>query len=105
MRVEVKTRTKWREKEQEFDWIVDLLLVPRGSGNRHIATGLGKVIRNHPRLKDHIRTLKVGVSKVSIHFRPTFAMSLDLLKLATEVYMKKNDPNQLPLFPDPAGVT
>ncbi len=64
-KIELKTRIRTTGRKSP-ELILDLLLVPRGSGNRAFAVALGKSIRRHPKLGQHVRQVKVGSSRVVV---------------------------------------
>lgn len=104
MRYEMRTRTAWRKGEPELVW--EIHIHPRGGANRHIASGLAKVIRDNERLAPHTRTVKVFTSKVVVHFKASLSMTVDLLAFVQECREKQADraSNQLPLFNPEMGV-
>jgi hypothetical protein len=84
--------------------VMEWHLVPRGSGNAKLAQDLASYIREHPRLKPHLRCVKVWTSRLDLHFNASLDCSIDLLKLIAECEQKKREKNDptLPLFPMPA---
>ena len=104
MRYEMRTRTAWLRGEPELVW--EIHIHPRGGANRSIASGLAKIIRANARLTPHIRTVKVFTSKVSVHFKASLGMFVDVLAFIQECQEKQADraSNQLPLFDPSQGV-
>ena len=93
MRVEVTTKFKFSEGIV----IIDVALVPRGSGNRAAARRLAQSFRNHDRLKPHIVKVTCGSSRVLVHFRS----SLELMSIIREIRLDReiqDVPGQLQMF-------
>lgn len=92
MQIEVKTRMRITGEEPEV--IMDLLLKPRGSGNRHQARLLGRAFRNHRILGDHVKKVVVGSSRVTVHLRAT----LDAIRAVNECAEenRRNQPVDVP---------
>jgi hypothetical protein len=76
--------------------IMELLLTPRGSGNRKFAIALAKAAKNHPRLGPHVKSVKAGSSKVWIILIP----SLGLMKTIWQWTEQQTTdvPGQLSMF-------
>jgi hypothetical protein len=95
MQTEVKTRIrKLRGGGSEI--VMEILLVPRGSGNRTMARNLAAAFKKHPDLAEHVRKTVAGTSKVTVHLIASAALMKTILtwdgKPAGDV------PGQLPLF-------
>jgi hypothetical protein len=65
--VEVKTRLRWNGR-RDPELVLDVLFVPRGSGNRPYAMKLARAFRNHEVLGPHVREVKAGASRVTVSF-------------------------------------
>ena len=96
-RVEVKTRMKVT-RSGEAEVIMDVLFIPRGSGNRNKARALGQAFRNHPKMKVHIKRVVVGSSRVTVHMRSSLALMKEISEMWAERRMGADVPGQLPLF-------
>lgn len=46
--------------------LLDILIKPRGSGNRAFAQGLAQQFRQDPRMRPHVRRVVAGVSRVTV---------------------------------------
>jgi hypothetical protein len=92
MQAEVTTKFKMTEGVM----VLDIKLVPRGSGNRAAAQRLGRGVRSHPDLGPHIKRVVVGTSRVTVHFLVT----LEFLKIVRDLKLEENRdvPGQLALF-------
>jgi hypothetical protein len=63
--VEVKTRFR-RNGRRDPEVVLDILFVPRGSGNRAYAVKLARMFRNHEVIGPHVREVKAGSSRVTV---------------------------------------
>jgi hypothetical protein len=76
---------------------MELLLTPRGSGNRKLAVALAKAAKNHPQLGPHVKRVKAGSSKVWITLVPSLALAQTMLTWNQQ--RKQTDvPGQLAMF-------
>lgn len=100
MQIETKTRTRVN-KQGEREVIMEIGLLPRGSGNRNKARGIAAWYANHPELKPHILSIKAGTSKVTVHFRPSLELMKLMMEYAQRQAMAKDVEGQMALF----GVT
>ncbi len=100
MQTEVKTRIK-KLRGGGTEVVMDLLLLPRGSGNRPMAKRLAAAFKAHPVLAPHVRSVKAGASKVTIHLTPSVALMKAIFEI-TENASRPDVPGQLPLFGVPA---
>lgn len=95
MRTEVKTRMH-ELPSGSWETVMDVLLTPRGSGNRAHAQRVAQAFRDHPKLKGHIRKVVAGSSKVTVYLIP----SLELMRVVAEWKAEEDVPGQLKIFPD-----
>jgi hypothetical protein len=78
--------------------ILDLLLVPRGSGNRSFAVALAKTIRKHPKLGPHVRQVKAGSSRVMVSLTPSAGLMKTIWQWTQDESQTADVEGQLPLF-------
>src|SRR5438309_3377044 len=79
VRQEVRTQLK-RDSKGTWVVVVDIIFVPRGSGNRNHARRLGEEFRSNAKLGPHVLKVVVGASKVRVYMRP----SMDLMKVIAQ---------------------
>ena len=77
-KIEVRTRMRPLARNGAELWF-EMLLVPRGSGNRKLAVALARAVRNHPQLKPHVKRVVAGSSKVLVVFKPSMGLMKTLL--------------------------
>lgn len=97
MPIEVKTRMKMVNGGRESEVIMDLLLLPRGSGNRNQARAIGRAFKRNRHLKGHVKRVVVGSSRVTVHLRSSISLLREIQKMAEEE-RALDVPGQLPLF-------
>lgn len=97
MQIEVKTRLKIARDGTPVV-IMDVLLLPRGSGNRNRARRLGEAFRQHPKIKKHIRKIVVGASRITVHMRSSIALMRDINQISPELEATQDVEGQLKLF-------
>lgn len=78
--------------------IMDVLFIPRGSGNRNKARALGVAFKTHPKMKPHIKRVVVGSSRVTVHLRSSLALMKEISEMWAERRANGDVPGQLPLF-------
>src|SRR4051794_16083183 len=81
--------------------VLDVALIPRGSGNRAAARRLAAQFKAEARLKPHLKRVVAGSSRVTIHFRLSgdLILALEEMKREHRERMKAQDvPGQLSLF-------
>lgn len=105
--VEVRTRlvpvrcAGQRQRDNLFgatEILLEILLVPRGSGNRKWAVALAKAARVHPELGPHIRRVRVGSSKLLITLKPSVSLMSAMMSWNQRRLASADVPGQLPLF-------
>ena len=75
--------------------VLDVKLLPRGSGNRAAAERLARQFEADERFAPHIIEVNAGASRVTVHFR----CSLALIRAIQEAKIEVRDvPGQLGLF-------
>lgn len=77
--------------------IMEILLLPRGSGNRNMARRLANHFRTNPELKPNVHKVVCGTSRVTVHLIP----SVDLLQKIEDIKQQQRQqdlPGQLRLF-------
>jgi hypothetical protein len=82
----------------ETEILLEILLVPRGSGNRKWAVALGKAARVNPELAPHIRRVRVGSSKLWITLKPSASLMSSMMSWNKRRADSADVPGQLPLF-------
>jgi hypothetical protein len=102
--VQAQVTTKFRHLTSGVkgkpELILDVALIPRGSGNRAAARRLAKQFREEGRLKSHLKRVVAGSSRVTVHLR----LSVDLLEALDEMKREHRErvtqdvPGQLSLF-------
>ena len=79
--------------------LLEVLLTPRGSGNRRLAVALAKAFKAHPQLGPHVHTARAGYSKVWVKLTPSLALAKTMLEWNAN--RQPDVPGQLPLFGGP----
>lgn len=97
MQIEVKTRLKVARDGTPVV-IMDVLLLPRGSGNRNRARQLADAFKVHPLLKRHVRRVVCGASRVTVHMRSSLGLLRDINAIAPEMERTQDVEGQLKLF-------
>jgi hypothetical protein len=83
---------------EDAELLLEIILTPRGSGNRKLAVGLAKAAKGHPQLGQHVRRVKAGSSKVWIYLTPSFGLMKTVALWQSSVQTNEDVPGQLPLF-------
>ncbi len=96
MKIEVRTRARVTRQGRPTV-VMDLLLLPRGSGNRNRARRLAQVFRQHPTMKRHVIRVVCGASRVTVHMKASVQLMRDVMSIAPE-HGITDVPGQLPLF-------
>ncbi len=97
MQYEVRTRMKpGGVKGPEI--IMEILLTPRGSGNRKYAQALARAAESHPEFGCHVRRVRVGASKVMVVFEPSAAFGQAMLSATFMPKKSTGIPGQLGLL-------
>jgi hypothetical protein len=103
--IEVRTRLYPRRLKRgerrdrlENDLLMEILLHPRGSGNRNLARSLARAAKNHPQLGPHVRSVRAGSSKVWVTLIPSLALTKTLATWNAKREQLADVPGQLPLF-------
>lgn len=94
--VELRTRVKGLGTKRAVV-VLDVLLLPRGSGNRTRARRLADAFRKHELMGPHISRVVCGASRVTVHLRASAASVAALAELM-EREKRKDVEGQLPLF-------
>jgi hypothetical protein len=87
---------------EDAELLLEILLTPRGSGNRKFAVELAQAARTNPKLGPHIRRVKAGSSKVWIYLTPSLGLMKTLALWSSSVQQDQDVPGQLGLFGSPA---
>jgi hypothetical protein len=82
----------------ETEVLMEILLVPRGSGNRKWAVALGKAAKAHPELGPHVKRVRVGSSKVWVTLLPSPSLLASMMSWNQRRLESADVPGQLPLF-------
>lgn len=98
MQVEVTTKIKLGGETGSI-LILDVALLPKGSGNRAAAQRLAEGFRRSPELAPHVVKMTTGTSRVIVHLRNSPSLISAILKIKA---MARDVPGQLPLFGQPA---
>jgi hypothetical protein len=108
-KVEVRTRvvpaTRSRGSRKRPGWdaggyvLLEILLTPRGSGNRPLAVALANAAKAHPQLGPHVYSARAGYSKVWIKLTPSVQLARTMLEWNAN--RQPDVPGQLPLFGGP----
>lgn len=98
MPIEVKTRVNWGKNGRDPTVVLDLLLTPRGSGNRNKAQRLAKVFRDHEELGPCITRIVTGASRVTVHLRAGLATMAAVERWYSKAKESKDVEGQIPLF-------
>ena len=98
-KVELRTRVKGLLTDKPTV-VLDVLLLPRGSGNRKRARELAALLRSNDLMGPHIDRVVCGASRVTVHVKATVASMRALNQwLERERLKKENDvEGQPPLF-------
>ena len=98
MHVETRTSLKW-SKDGERAWIVlDMMIKPRGSGNRAFARRLGESFKRDQELKPFLAKTVVGTSRVTVHMRCDLALIGAMMRVCQRAAERRADPDQMALF-------
>jgi len=81
--------------------ILEILLTPRGSGNRKLAVALARAAKSHAKLGRHVKKVRAGYSKVWITLTPSVALARTMLEWNADREKTPDVPGQLPLFGGP----
>ncbi len=111
--VEVRTRIRpvrrtgggkrrWSDGDSEI--VMQILLLPRGSGNRKMAVALAKAAKADPKLSPHVKRVKAGASTVWVILRPSFALAKTMMEWNRQRVENPDVPGQLPLFGGPVPI-
>ena len=97
-KVELRTRVKGMFTEKPII-VMDVMLLPRGSGNRKRARELAALLRKNDLMGPHIEKVVCGASRVTMHVRVTVA-SMKALNAWMERERERTQDveGQLPLF-------
>jgi len=110
--VDVKTRmrpvrppgNKPRPREwlHETELVIEIGLLPRGSGNRNLARSIANAAKHHAKLAPHVKRVRAGSSKVWVILRPSAALMRIMMEWHQDRLDEVDAPGQLPLFGGPA---
>lgn len=96
--MEVELVTKTHVKGRRVSIVLDVKLLPRGSGNRAAACRLAASFRQNPYLKPHLIRVVAGASRVTVHLRPSIDLAGDLRQLVLDDRARRDAPGQLGLW-------
>jgi hypothetical protein len=82
----------------ETEIILEILLLPRGSGNRKLAVGLAKAAKSDPHLGPHVKRVRAGSSKIWVTLQPSAALMATMLTWHRRRAETADVPGQLALF-------
>lgn len=97
MQAEIKTMMRVRDGHPP-ELIMQMMLLPRGSGNKNKARRLAQAFKEHPKMKPHIKRVVTGSSSVTVHMLSSLALMDVLNEISAEAKAKKDVEGQLPLF-------
>ena len=99
MPVEVKTHVKFTPGSSPWPlMIVDMVYVPRGSGNRNKARAMAERWRESDVMAPFLEKVVVGASKVRVHLRCSPAFTQAMARVREEEAARVDVPGQLGLF-------
>jgi hypothetical protein len=101
-RAELKIRMRPLAK-RGAELVLEILLTPRGSGNRELARQMARAARNHPKLGPHVRRVQAGSSKVMVHLIPSVELMRVVAQWQRDEVEAADVPGQLPLFGGPVA--
>jgi hypothetical protein len=78
--------------------VIRINFVPRGSGNRGHARRVGRLFREDPTCRKHLRKLVVGLSSVILHLDASFDAWTALGELVERERQSQADRRQWKLF-------
>ncbi len=91
-----------REWLHETELVIEIGLLPRGSGNRKLARSIAAAAKQHPKLRPHLKRVRAGSSKVWVVLRPSAALMRIMMEWNQDRLDEVDVPGQLPLFGGPA---
>ena len=97
--VELRTRTRINGRSGP-ELILEILLTPRGSGNRKLALGLARAAKKDPRIGPHVKRVRAGYSKVWVTLTPSIQLARTLFEMQAAALANAGQDveGQLPLF-------
>lgn len=99
MQAEVRTRTVVR-RGGRVEMVMEILLLPRGSGNRYKARRLAQAFKEHRIMGPHIHKVVCGTSKVALHMEPSLDLLGAIAETVEEGRRREGEADQMPLFPE-----
>lgn len=84
MKCEVRTRLMYGDSGKSVTLLMDVLLLPRGTGNLGFARRLGRQFREHKTLSPHIRRVVVGSSRIRVYWKYSRALARTVKELDAE---------------------
>lgn len=85
-------------RKGEAEIVLQVQLLPRGSGNRNKARALAETYRTHRIMRPHIKRVLCGASSVTVHFRASLGLVDAWNQVAAEERARQDVPGQMPLF-------
>lgn len=101
--VELRTRTRINGRTGP-ELILEIILTPKGSGNRKLALGLAQAARRDPRIGPHVKRVRAGYSKVWVTLTPSLQLARTLFEMQAAELARAGEsdvPGQMPLFGGP----
>ena len=97
MQVETKVRSRVN-KLGEGEIILDITLLPRGSGNRSKVRKLGAEFRRNETIRPHIKKVTCGATRLTVTMRASLGLAQAVMEIADRAKQTRDVDGQLPLF-------
>lgn len=94
--MQIKVTTRMRLKEEGV--VVDMILLPRGSGNRNAARRLRESFERNEQLRPHLLRVVSGTSRVTLHLKASVELMRVISEMRTAAEQARDVPGQLKLF-------
>lgn len=97
MQIETKVRSRV-SKKGEPEVVLDVIFLPRGSGNRAKVRRLGEEFRKHEVVGPYVKRVVCGATRLTVSMRAGFGLMGAIMELSRQAKEKQDVPGQLPLF-------
>jgi hypothetical protein len=98
MQIESRARLKINRSGTKAQIILDMMLMPRGSGNRAFARRLGESFKRDKRLDAYRTRVVIGASRVTVHLKAEPGLMATILEISQSISQQRDLPGQLPMF-------
>ena len=61
------------DQDKMPETVMQIDILPRGSGNRNLARRLAEAFESHDLMGDHVTEVRAGASRVTVHIKPSLA--------------------------------